>query len=308
VPAHLELTAAGGVQTYPCATVTTIGRDPLAVVCVDDPRLSRQHAIVRRLTREQYYLLDLGSRNGTMLNGRRVSTATLLQDGDALQLGDSTLRFCLSGNGVATSRDLPPLAETVANQDLGICTLTVLVADMRRFSVLSELLPIRTLSELMSVWFSEVQQAIEANQGELDKFMGDGVLAYWRHRDNDNLVFHQSLLTALAIANITGTLHQRFTELPTPLRVGAGIHTGQAAFTAGLVNTALGDTVNLAFRLEEATKDLGRDLVLSEDSRQLNRPAPEGYAAEIAVRGRSQPVRVHAYTWQDLTDWLAASH
>jgi pSer/pThr/pTyr-binding forkhead associated (FHA) protein len=69
-----------------------IGRAPTADLVVDDPHLSRRHAVVRR-TGEGMCLVDLGSTNGTWLNDRRISGAEHLTDGDVIRLGRTELRF-----------------------------------------------------------------------------------------------------------------------------------------------------------------------------------------------------------------------
>ncbi|MBN1295286.1 FHA domain-containing protein [bacterium] len=72
--------------------VLTIGRSPVNLVQINDKSVSRRHAQLR-LTEDQYFVTDLKSSNGTFINGKRLSEATLLEHDDLLQLGEVVLRY-----------------------------------------------------------------------------------------------------------------------------------------------------------------------------------------------------------------------
>ena len=63
-----------------CVNVMTIGRDRTSTICIQDPLASRNHGIIRAVGRDQYYLLDTGSRNGIYHNSRRISSPVLLKE------------------------------------------------------------------------------------------------------------------------------------------------------------------------------------------------------------------------------------
>ena len=74
------------------APVTIIGRNADCQVHIDDPQVSRRHAMIRHQD-NGFWFYDLGSFNGSLLNGARVTTTLKLTDGDTLQLADHTYRF-----------------------------------------------------------------------------------------------------------------------------------------------------------------------------------------------------------------------
>ena len=71
----------------------TLGRSLSCIWRLNDPSVSRLHAALIRKPKRGVYIVDLGSRRGTFVNGQRVETEMLLMDGDRLRLGDSTLEF-----------------------------------------------------------------------------------------------------------------------------------------------------------------------------------------------------------------------
>ena len=73
------------------ATRRTIGRHADSTIVVDDPRVSRRHAAVRPVT-GGHLVVDLGSTNGTTVNGQPIDEQTL-QPGDEIQVGETTLRY-----------------------------------------------------------------------------------------------------------------------------------------------------------------------------------------------------------------------
>ncbi len=83
-----------------------VGRHPASIVTIDSPRVSRHHAAIR-VVGDEATLVDLGSRNGTFLDGQRISESTSLKDGDEIRVGPVVLRFCVASLGPATEVDLP---------------------------------------------------------------------------------------------------------------------------------------------------------------------------------------------------------
>jgi adenylate cyclase len=76
-----------------CASVLTIGRVPPNEIVIPHPKVSRNHAMIRMLQPGEYYLIDIGSTNGTLLNGQRIVVPMLLKDGDAISIEDCVLIF-----------------------------------------------------------------------------------------------------------------------------------------------------------------------------------------------------------------------
>lgn len=245
-----------------CGPVTSIGRDKGNDIVLSEPQVSRQHALIRRLGMEDYYFIDSGSSNGSRLNGRRITTPTLLADGDSITIGTTTLLFEHKAQASAFSDSISMQATMIVDEPV-IKEITILVADIRGYTHLSEKLSIQTLTRVMNMWFDQTSEVIANNGGTVDKFIGDSVFARWDGEcSRENI--HNALRTACMLGEVTSGLYHSFSELSEPLRVGIGINAGMASVEVGSDNTALGDAVNTAFRLETASKELRTDVVLSE--------------------------------------------
>ncbi|MEW6647661.1 MAG: adenylate/guanylate cyclase domain-containing protein [Pseudomonadota bacterium] len=287
--AYLTFVRDKQTERVPCGSALTIGRDKSNNIVLSDLLVSRNHAMVRRLGGGDYYVIDSGSSNGTSVNGGRVSAPTRLRNGDRIAIGLTEFVF-EQGIQPAHFNDSVSFQQTVIFHAPVIKEITVLVADIRNYTGLSEQVPIQTLSRLMSKWFQDVSDIIQDGGGTIDKFIGDCVFVRWdNERAQDSVM--QALRTAWRIAEATARLKLTFPELPQPLRIGAGINTGQASLGIGADNTALGDAVNTAFRLESATKELGCDIALSETAyRHLHERHWRGKQQALSLRGKQEPV------------------
>src|SRR6185369_5988771 len=120
------------------------------------------------------------------------------------------------------------------------------------------------LSQTIGTWFLKVGQVAQRQGSWAQKYIGDAVMAVWVH-DQPSLLQGELMraLRAVHEINLATTEISRALPLPGPLRIGAGVNTGYAIL-GGTEYTALGDTVNAAFRLEAATKALGLGVALGE--------------------------------------------
>lgn len=280
------------IQRVPCKTVMTLGRDKNSDIVLTDLRVSRNHAMVRRIGHDDHYLVDGGSSNGSFINKQRVTMPTLLKNGDCISIGNSDFRFeqiTETHLGV----DTLSMQETIVHDSPVIKQITILVADIRGFTSLSEQLPIKTLTRLMNRWFTDVSDIILKNNGMVDKFIGDCVFARWETETDEAMTVRQALQAACMINSVTSELNKTFKELPEQIRIGVGINTGAASVGIGQDNSALGDAVNIAFRLESATKMLGKDIVMSESAyKHLPEEFWKDCEQQIKVKGRRDPVRI----------------
>ena len=172
--------------------------------------------------------------------------------------------------------------------------VAVLFADLRGFTRISERrLPYDTVF-VLNRYFEAMGTAIERAGGRVDKFVGDGIMALFGLAGAPDTAARAALLAARRKGEALERLNRDLgAELDEPLRMGIGLHQGPAIIgemgwgrAASL--TAIGDTVNVASRLEALTKDLGVQLVVSE---RLARRAGGGLDAfplhETDLRGRS---------------------
>ena len=292
-------------KKIPCKAVLTLGRDKNSDIVIIDLLVSRNHAMIRRLGHSDYYLIDSGSSNGSFVNSHRVAIPRLLKTGDCIQIGGSELVF-EQKHKLEDALDTISMEETIISDRPVIRKITVLVADIRGFTSLSENVDIRTLTRMMTNWFHNVTDVISEHGGIVDKFIGDCVFARWEFGDDDDAAqsVMKALQAAVLINDVTEELNKN-TEVPEKLRVGVGINTGVASMGIGQDATALGDAVNIAFRLESATKVLGTDIVMSESSYDtLPEKCITGEKQHIRVKGKRDVLRICSLHFGDVKNML----
>lgn len=290
--ASLSFLVIGQRQEVVCKAAITIGRDVHNDITIDDLSVSRNHATIRMIGHDDYYLVDSGSANGSFLNGQRISMPTLLKSSDQIKIGLLELRFNQEKKSIS-GNDTQSMLETVISDTPEISELTILVADIRGFSTLSERVNIRTLTKMMNAWFSQVSEIIVSNDGLVDKFIGDCVFARWHVVAEDTQTIYKILNAAVEINKVTENIGNDFPEVTETVKIGVGINTGAASISAGQDNSAIGDAVNLAFRLESATKVIGKDLVMSECTyKDLPKEYWSTAELHIRVKGKRDPIRI----------------
>jgi adenylate cyclase len=177
--------------------------------------------------------------------------------------------------------------------------VTVLFADLRRFTALAEhRLPFDVVF-FLNRYFEAVGRAIEEAGGVANQFTGDGVMALFGVEGDAAAGCRRALLGARAMARNVARLGAEMSdELDEPLRIGIGIHTGPAVvgrmgYGATVYLTAVGDTVHVASRLQDLTKQYGCQLVLSEQvAAAAGLDASALARHEITVRNRREPLAV----------------
>ncbi|PDT12405.1 adenylate/guanylate cyclase domain-containing protein [Rhizobium sp. M1] len=178
--------------------------------------------------------------------------------------------------------------------------IAVLFVDIRHFTTLTETrLPFDVVF-LLNRYFAIIGKAVEQAGGRLDKFIGDGAMALFGLGTAPEEACRQALNAAAAIVGEIEKLAAELAEeLALPLRIAIGIHTGPAVVGTmgyGRVRsmTAIGDTVNVASRLESAAKEFEAAIVISEPVAKLAGADLSGIESrEISVRGRALPLKVY---------------
>ncbi|MDH5570496.1 MAG: adenylate/guanylate cyclase domain-containing protein [Gammaproteobacteria bacterium] len=288
------------IKKTPCGSTVTLGRDKNCDIVLTDSHVSRNHAMIRCIGHNDYYLIDSGSSNGSYVNRFRITAPRLLRSGDCITVGQTQLLFTQDVKIIRPTDSLP-MIDTIIRDLPDIRQITILVADIRGFTSLSERVNIRTLSKFMNAWFHKVSNAIFANGGTVDKFIGDCVFACWETELGHKKTVEQALRAAYQINRITGELGQSYIEIAEQIHIGVGINTGVASLGIGQDNTAMGDAVNVAFRLESATKLLATDIVISETAyRHLPDNLLHGKKQHIRVKGKRDPVRICCLKFQEL--------
>lgn len=187
--------------------------------------------------------------------------------------------------------------------------VTVLVSDLRNFTSIAEQAPPQEVLEFLNLFQGAFARVVRDHGGTVDKFMGDGLLAVFGAPEP--LAAHAAcaIRAARAMLATAAGLNAGQSERGKPrASLGIGIHSG--AVIAGCLGsgsrmefTVVGDTVNIASRLEDHTKALGVPILISEDSIRQSRgelrdesPSPIfREVGDVSVRGRGGSIRVYTF-------------
>lgn len=239
---------------------------------------------------------DLGSESGPRVSSRVREISVLARAIDTL---DSTLRSFAAFVPISLVREL---LESDQKLELGGHNrfLTIFFSDLEAFSTLSEELPSQELMLRLSKYLGVVTRAVNEEHGTIDKFMGDGVMAFWGAPVLLEDHAWRSCVAALSIHKEMAALNAQWVaEGLKPLRVRVGIHSdavmvGNIGSAERLSYTVMGDGVNIAARLEELTKELKIGTCISHNvykeagERLCVRPIDD-----VVVRGRRGKVTVY---------------
>ncbi|TAJ29732.1 adenylate/guanylate cyclase domain-containing protein [Bosea sp. (in: a-proteobacteria)] len=181
--------------------------------------------------------------------------------------------------------------------------LTVLVADLRAFSALSERQLPQELIGLLNRFFDEMGQAITAHDGRIDAFYGDGFMAVFGLEGTPARAAQSAIAAAADIVRAVEALNREFgAALPLPLRIGIGIHSGDTITGAvendnlGRRDITVGETVMIAAQLESATRRVLADVVVSEDTIRLSGRSYAGTSAlKVSIKGRDKPLNAFGF-------------
>jgi class 3 adenylate cyclase len=294
-----------------------VGRGAADLV-IEDPAVSRRHAVFR-LSGDALEVEDLGSRNGTKVNGTPITSATPLQAGDTIEVGGTRFEV-----GAATPPPPPlqpepePLAATqVATAIPGLSTegtagapapgaigdadelrpVTALFADVVGSTSIGERLSPEEVKALIGECVSRMARSVEQFGGIVDAFMGDGIAAFFgtpvAHEDDPE----RAARAALHIVHVVGEYARDIQAAwgIEDFNVRVGLNTGPVA--VGLVGGAkrqsvvLGDTANVAARLQSAAEP-GSVVVGEVTARQLAGRFVFDALGDVSVKGREEPLSI----------------
>jgi adenylate cyclase len=178
-------------------------------------------------------------------------------------------------------------------------TIAVLFADLRTFTGIAEQKLPYDLVFLLNSYFETVGECITSAGGTVDKFIGDGVMALFGVEAGPEEGSRQALLAARGMVESVNRLSKSLSEeLAQPLKLGVGIHCGPAVvgrmgYGATVHVTAIGDTVNVASRLQDSTKEYSCQLVISEEvARQAGLNTAALARHELTVRNRREALSI----------------
>jgi class 3 adenylate cyclase len=179
--------------------------------------------------------------------------------------------------------------------------VTVMFADIKGFTPLSERIEAPVMVEMLNGYFRAMNGALTAHHGHLSRLMGDGLMALFGAIENNSWQTADAVQAALAMRAALVAYNRTLVDKGLPeLAIGIGIHTGDVV--AGVMGsdrltefTVIGDPVNLAARVEALTRVHGVDILITEavqqtlDARFVLRAMPA-----VPVKGKSEPVATFA--------------
>ena len=249
-----------------------IGRSSANDLVVRTDKASRRHATIHAQESGAFWLIDLGSANGTSLNNRRVTQPVKLNDGDVISIGGESLVF--RQRSVVTGP-----AETISDQSLATlreirferCWL--LVADIKQFTQLSQEIDAAELAGIVEAWVRQSREIVESAGGEINKYLGDGYIAFWR----------DGLGVAAKVSKAIKAMQAFQGQLQFGFRIA--LHLGKVMFGSAAStgeDGLMGPEVNFVFRMEKLAGELGATILLSPPAHELLR----GYLPARPVDGQ----------------------
>lgn len=244
--AWLELTCD---QRWVVGAHCTIGRSPANGIVIDDKLVSRRHALIHRQDVDEFWLVDLGSGNGSLVNGRRVTLPTRVSENDVLMFGETRLKFRQPTAGTATAA-----THSATLIELKNVSCWLLLTDIVGSTKLAAKLPSNEWATLVGSWAGECQRIIELHGGVISKYLGDGILAIWPTKEHP-------------VERVAGGIRklQELQGAAPSFRIV--VHRGEV-FSGG--SRALGEDplsgleLIMLFRMERLASTLGMSLFVSE--------------------------------------------
>jgi len=258
---------------HPIRGSCSLGRTAANTIVVESPKVSRRHALIHLQNIGELWLIDFGSSNGTFLNKQRIHHPIRLSDGDQITIGDQDFKL---REPLAISEEYKTdVQRTLREIENTPCWL--LVADIRGFTPLSRQMQTEDLDVLLGAWIFTCKEIIENQHGIINKYLGDGFLAYWP----------EATTTPKEIVAVISALKELQREERPEFRFI--VHFGAVAI-GGVASmgeeSLMGGELNLIFRLEKLASSLGEPCALSEAAHtKLRELVPVRALGEFELKG-----------------------
>ncbi len=231
----------------------SIGRSPDNNLPLAGHEVSRRHAIIQAQGEREFWLVDLGSANGTYVNGRRISQSVRLHNGDVIRIAMHELEFATEILSAMHPAGRQAMASTMIQIHQAQCWL--MVADIIGSTKLAQTLPTAEYPRMTGSWFKNCRQIIDDCGGHMSKYLGDGFFCYWEHTPD----------SAIQVRQAVARLYEAQLKTNPPFRLV--LHFGAAALgTVPTMNelNLHGPEVNFVFRIEKVAATLKQNVLFSE--------------------------------------------
>ena len=239
-------------RRHPVKGSCSLGRSTANTIVLESPKVSRRHALIHLQNIGELWLIDFGSSNGTFLNNRRIHHPIRLSDGDQITIGDQVFKL---RQPIVISEEYKTnfMQRTAPEIEDVLCWL--LVADLRGFTPLSREMRSEDLDLLLGAWIFRCKEIIEDRHGIINKYLGDGFLAYWPAAATSR----EEIVAIISV--IKEFQRQEAPEFRFVVHFGSVAIGGVASMGE---ESLIGSEVNLIFRLEKLAGSLGEPCCLSE--------------------------------------------
>ena len=261
-------------DVHPIQGSCSLGRAGANTIVVESPKVSRRHALIHLQNIGELWLIDFGSSNGTFLNKRRIHHPIRLSDRDQITIGDQVFKF-RQPLAISEQYKTDVMQRTLREIEKVPCWL--LVADIRSFTPLSRHVQSEDLDVLLGTWIFSCNEIIENRHGMINKYLGDGFLAYW-----PDAATSPEEINAL-ISDFKELQRKQWPEFRFVVHFGPVAIGGVASMGE---ESLMGSEVNLIFRLEKLASSLGEPCCVSEAAHmKLGELVPVRPLGEFELKG-----------------------
>lgn len=183
--------------------------------------------------------------------------------------------------------------------------VTVFFSDIRGFTTLSEKTTPQELVLILNQYFTAMTEEVLRRRGVLDKYIGDAIMAFWGAPVEDQNQADNALMASLAMIKKLKILNEKFKSKGKPeINIGIGLYTGPAI--VGNIGaetrfdyTVIGDTVNVASRLEGLNKEFKTNIIIGESTKNKLRGQYSFQSlGSVSVKGRKEPLNIYTVNEQ----------
>ncbi len=240
-------------QRYPLNGTSSLGRaSTINRYGFAHDKVSRRHVLIHSQDSGEFWIVDLGSTNGTYVNRERVVAPVCLQDGDSVNLGHGVELTFRQTTTAALIRAQSLLISTA--HDVRVEERWILIADLEGYSALSKTMPPAELAIRVGGWLAATSELVSKNGGRINKYTGDGFLAFWREGEG--------------VAKRVAAAVREFRELHEKSKVAyrVALHWGNVAIGGAPSlgeESLMSDDLSLGFRLEKVAAGLRLPFLMS---------------------------------------------